>query len=246
MAASPSVASEWCGVSRARFKGWMRSHDGLRTAVRQATAHLKVRLQTDLAKRSPEKALRRLNVYAEQADDGQRYSQAPRPYTLSGQTLVRKATPYLLARIVDENVPATDLTPLEVVAREMRQQIIADCDGIKAITTTKRHLIDSYIGIWIAASSLDVYIAEMGAREGLVSRKYRRAFPVIEQRARLADSLLRLAQAIGLDKAKPGATALWQHIEQTYGEKTNGAPASEPDPEPEITTEENHDDNERR
>src|SRR6266481_94246 len=54
---SPYVASEWAGVSRSVFKKWMKKHDALRTAVRQATAHLKVRLEADLAKRSPEKVL---------------------------------------------------------------------------------------------------------------------------------------------------------------------------------------------
>src|SRR5439155_959245 len=83
--ASPYVASEWCGVPRKKFQKWMRSHDALRTAVRQALAHVKVRLQSEIAKRSPEKALRHLRVRQEQAAQGRLYTNG------SGHTLVRKA-----------------------------------------------------------------------------------------------------------------------------------------------------------
>ena len=186
---SPYNASERWGVPRKKFQKWMRTRDGaacdaLRASVREARAVLRAALEIKTAKEHPERALRRLDARDEQAEAGRSYSSAPRPYsTGSGHTLVRKAAPYLLARICDENVPATDLTPLEVVAREMRQQIIADCGGIEAITTVKRVVIDSFVRKWITASSLGVYIDELAATGGLVSRKHRRGVPVLHDHA---------------------------------------------------------------
>jgi hypothetical protein len=116
----------------------MRSHEPLRTAVRAALAHLKVKLQADLAKRSPEKALRRLHVREEQAHDGRHYAQAPRPYSQSGYTLVTKALPYLVERVNDASIPAADLSPIEQAARVWRNDVIADLEAVPKLSLPRR------------------------------------------------------------------------------------------------------------
>ena len=226
--ASPSVASEWCGISRSVFKRWLKKHDGLRTAVRQATAHLKVRLQTDLAKRSPEKALRRLGAREEQADEGRRYSQEARPYTLSGATIVAKAAPFLVERVNDDSVPTDALSPVEQAARALRHEMLADLGGTQHVSAAKRALLDSIMGSWIIAQSLDACLFRMAADDGLVSRKHRRAFPLVEQRMRVIDSLGRQLESLGLDRAKSTPTDLNAYIESRYGGTDNAQGEEQP------------------
>lgn len=89
--ASPANAAEWAGVPPWTLKKWLKRngplYDTLRTTQRSALAHVKVKLQLEVAKRSPEKALRRLQVRDEQADAGRDASRSPRPYTKAGQTV---------------------------------------------------------------------------------------------------------------------------------------------------------------
>ena len=65
-------------------------------------------------------------------------------------------------------------------------------------------------------------------------RNLHRALPLIHDRRQYADSLVRQLEALGLDKAKPDANALWQHIAATYP----GTRASEPDTITEQETQE--------
>jgi hypothetical protein len=54
---------------------------------------------------------------------------------------------------------------------------------------------------------LDRYVFELAERGGLVNRRSRRVFPVVESRMRVADGLARQLQALGLErKGKPGPT----------------------------------------
>jgi hypothetical protein len=49
-------------------------------------------------------------------------------------------------------------------------------------------------------STVDAYLMELSSTTGVVNRKHRAAFAIVEQRARLADSLVRQLQALGLEK----------------------------------------------
>ena len=215
--ASPYVASEWAGVPRKRFQRWMRTHDDLRTAVRQALAHVKVRLQSELAKRSPEKALRHLHVRDAQAEAG-RTSSEPRPYTVgSGHTIVAKALPFLVERVNDATIPASDLSPVEQAARAWRDDVLSDLGGVTNISAARMALVNAALGSLIILASVDRYLFALAGADGLTSRKHRRLFPVVEQRMRIADSLARQVQALGLDRAKTTPTDLNAYITEKYG-----------------------------
>ena len=215
--ASPYVASEWAGVSRATSKRWMRTHDDLRAAVQQALAHVKVRLQSEIAKRSPEKALRHLHVREEQAEAGRLYTNG------SGHTLVSKALPHLVERVTDASIPVADLSPIEQGARAWLDDVIADLGGTQNISATKMAVLRASVGSLILMSSIDHAIFQMASADGLVSRRYRKAFPIVEQRMRVADSLVRQPQSVGLDRTKNTPNDLTQYITEKYG-----TPASEP------------------
>ena len=214
----PANAAEWLGVPRWTFKKWMRAngepYDSLRAQVRQSLAHLKVKLQNEVARRSPEKALRDLHARAEQAEEGR---SAPRPYSpRSGTTVVRQALPYLVERVADERVPVDALSPIEQAAREFRHDLIVDQGGRDTLTAARLAVVNAAVGSWIVLSSLDHYLFELAGSGGLVNRRKRVAFGVVEQRARLADSLTRQLEALGLDRAGPKAMDLNTYLAERY------------------------------
>ncbi len=123
-----------------------------------------------------------------------------RAYHRSGEHTVARALPYLLERVADEKLPAEQLTPLEAAARAWRQEAEQDLGG--ALAATKRALLDAAVGSVILLASLDRYVFELAGQGGLVNRRSRRVFPVVESRMRVADGLARQLQALGLE-AKP-------------------------------------------
>jgi hypothetical protein len=64
-----------------------------------------------------------------------------------------------------------------------------------------------------------------------VNRRTRSAFSIVEQRARIADSLPRQLVALDLDRMSPPPMSLDQYVAHRYGH--NGAPDPAPEPEKE-------------
>jgi hypothetical protein len=203
--ARPLTAAQWLGVSRKQWRMWKQRtgepYDSLRAQVRAALAHLETKLQADLAKRSPGAALRGLRRIRDEEPD-----EAPREYHQSGMHGLRKQLPHILTRISDDTLAPHDLSPFEATARQWRESVITDLGGHDALTTTKLALINTAVGSWLLLSTVDSYLMELASTTGVVNRKHRAAFAIVEQRARLADSLVRQLQALGLEKqnALPG------------------------------------------
>jgi hypothetical protein len=197
--ARPLTAAQWLGVSRKQWRTWKQRtgepYDTLRAQVRTALAHLETKLQADLAKRSPGAALRGLRrIRDEEPDD------APREYHQSGVHGLRKQLPHMLTRISADTLAPDDLSPLEATARQWRESVITDLGGHDVLTTTKLALINAALGSWLLLSTVDSYLMELASTTGVVNRKHRAAFAIVEQRARLADSFVRQLQALGLEK----------------------------------------------
>jgi len=168
------VGAQWLGVSRKTWKLW-RQHTGgpydeLRDAVRIATAHLEVKLMSELAKKSLGAALKGLRRVRD--DDPEPES---RPYHQHGLHTIKRAPPFLVERVNDATIPDVDLSPVEHAARQWRENVISDLGGRDAMTTTKLALLNASVGTWIVLSSVDAYLFQMAAADGLVSRKHRRA-----------------------------------------------------------------------
>ena len=226
--ARPQVAAAWLGVGKKQWKLWRsRSggvYDELRDGIRAAVAHLEVRLQADLAKRSPGAALKGLRRVR---DDDE--PEPSRRYDQSGVNTIKRALPDLLRRIDDPAI--TDLTPVESAAREWKENVVRDLGGSTTITATKLALVISATGSWIMLSTIDRYILDLAATQGLVSRKHRKAWPVVETRARLAESFARQLQMIGLEKQSAPPMDLNRYIAERYGSNGDVA-APEPQKEP--------------
>jgi hypothetical protein len=214
------TAAQWLGVTRKTWKRWKQSrgaiHDELRGAVRAALAHLETKLQADLAKRSPGAALKGLRRVRDDEPD-----EPTRAYHQSGVHTLKKQLPHVLARISDDTVSSDSLSPLEVAGREWRQAVISDHGGSQALTTTKLALVNATLGSWLLLSTIDSYLFELAGTTGVVNRRARAVFAVVEQRARLADSFVRQLQALGLDRVSAPPMDLTTYIQEKYG--TNGS-----------------------
>jgi hypothetical protein len=125
-----------------------------------------------------------------------------------------KALPRLLERIVDRSLADDALSPVERAAREWRQEVLADLGGPEAVSATKRALVDAVTSTKILLDSLDRYVFELAAQDGLVSRRDRRAFAVVADRMRTADSLARQLAALGLDRAERPPQDLASYLAQ--------------------------------
>lgn len=149
---------------------------------------------------------------------------ARRPYHRHGHGAVTKAMPYLLERVADPALPDDQLTPLDAAARAWRTEAEQDLGG--ELAATKRAALDVAMGSFILLSSVERYTFGLAARGGLVNRRSRRAFPILETRMRLADSFMKQLQALGLErKPKPPGAALEEYLQRRYGDRQAGEAA---------------------
>jgi hypothetical protein len=211
----PLLAAQWLGVSRKTFKAWRSRHgplyDELRSTIASARAHLEVKLMSELAKRSPGQALKGLR---RQTDDEPEPS---RRYDRSGVNSLRRLLPALLDRVNDDAVLTETLTDVEQIMRTFRNDLIADTGGRSTITSAKLALVNAAVGSWLVLSCVDRYLVELAEVGQLVSRKHRRLFPIAEQRMRIADSLTRQLQTLGLDKQPAPPQSLDSYVRDRYG-----------------------------
>jgi len=223
----PLTAARWLGCSRKQWRRWRERRGGvfdeLHDAVQGALLHLEMNLRADLAKRSPAQALKGLRPLRDDDPEPE-----PRAYHQSGLHTLKKNLPHVLDRIRDDTVPANDLCPLEAAARQWRDNVISDLGGRDALTTTKHALVNATLGSWLLLGTIDGYLFELAGKTGVVNRRTRSVFAVVEQRARIADSLLRQLVALGLDRVSPPPMSLDQYVAQRYGQNDD-APGHTPE-----------------
>ncbi len=152
---------------------------------------------------------------------GRPQDRATRSYQTHGLHAVSRALPSLLARVTDPSVPDDALTPVEHAARAWRSDVMADLGGLEQVSAQRVALLDAATGSKIVLDSVDRYLFALAAQDGLVNRRSRRAFVVVEQRMRVADGLARQLQALGLDRVPQRVTDLASYVRDKYGD---GAP----------------------
>jgi hypothetical protein len=137
-----------------------------------------------------------------------------RPYLASGHIIVAKAMPFLVERVTDPAVPETALTPLERTVRGWRAEILEDLGG-DAVSAAKRAILDAAVGSKIILSSLDSFLfALAGSGRGLVNRRGRYAYRIVNDRMRVADSLVKQLATLGLDRQERPAIDLTTYLAQ--------------------------------
>ena len=93
------------------------------------------------------------------------------------------------------------------LVRQWRASIIEDLGGLDNVSELKQNLIDRYLQTSILIQSVDQFFNEQLAkgprkRHPLVNRKRHSLYPIVNERNRLLETSLKLAQAIGLDRQK--------------------------------------------
>ena len=68
----------------------------------------------------------------------------------------------------------------------------------------------------ILLASLDAYLFALAARDGLANRRSRRAFAIVADRMRVADSLTRQLQALGLERHAKPMPSLNEYLARRY------------------------------
>lgn len=133
------------------------------------------------------------------------------------RVLPKGAVPELLARIADVGVSAAELTPVELAAREWRNEVLEDLGGPGAVSAARRALVGAAVGSKILLDSIDRYLFELAAADRLVNRRSRRVFAIVADRMRVADSLARQLQTLGLERRAKKALDLDAYVARAYG-----------------------------
>ena len=92
-----------------------------------------------------------------------------------------------------------------------RGQLIADLGGENTVTTAELQIVDTAIKTKLILDTVDAYISELGNK--IINRRNRCLYPVVQQRAALADSLLRYLTALGLERKAAQVPSLAEYIE---------------------------------
>jgi hypothetical protein len=85
--------------------------------------------------------------------------------------------------------------PAGQALREWRAAIVADLGGEDAISAQERAVIDAATTTYLLLSSVDRFLLE---QPSIVNKSRRQLFPVVLERQRLADALVRYLDTLGL------------------------------------------------
>jgi hypothetical protein len=155
-----------------------------------------------------------------------------RPYHRSGEHIVAKAMPFLVERVTDPAVPGTALSPLERTVRGWRDEILEDLGG-DTVSAAKRAVLDAAVGSKIVLSSLDAFLfALAGSGRGLVNRRGRYAYRIVNDRMRVADSLVKQLSTLGLDKVERPPVDLTAYLASRPSAPAPPAPSEAPESAP--------------
>jgi hypothetical protein len=127
---------------------------------------------------------------------------------------VERALPFLVERVKDPRVADDALTPVERGARAWRGEVLRDLGGPEAVSAAKLALVEAALGTKIVLDSLDRYLFELASLDGLANRRNRRAYSIVADRMRVADSLTRQLAAVGLDRQERPAIDLTTYLAQ--------------------------------
>lgn len=97
-------------------------------------------------------------------------------------------------------------------SRWWRQDILADLGGEENVSAAKAALLDASIGTFVVLHTIDAYFFGLGG--GRVNKRSKKLFGVVIERMRVAETLTRQLQAIGLEKKRPPAISLQSYITQ--------------------------------
>lgn len=138
--------------------------------------------------------------------------------------LARAEAAAVLARIRDAGIPDDELTPVERAARAWRAEVLADLGDPAAVPAAKLALLDVAVVTKVLLDTLDAELLALAEAGGLVED--RGAVPLVGDRVKVADSLVRQLTALGLARRTRSAPSLSAYLAQRQaGGPANGGGA---------------------
>ena len=115
-----------------------------------------------------------------------------RTYSRTGfYRMARGQASAVIGRAADESLDDEELTDVEVLVRDLRNDLVGDLGGIANITTAQRILVDSICSSTLIMSVVDGYlISELGG--SMIDRRRRALRRVVADRNGLVSTLTRL------------------------------------------------------
>jgi hypothetical protein len=99
-----------------------------------------------------------------------------------------------------------------------RRELEQDLGGVEHISAQQRAVIDLAATSKLLLDSIDRYLLEC---DGLVNRRKRSVYPVVLQRAQLADGLARYMAQLGLERRRRPTLDLETYVRQRYGQQSD-------------------------
>ena len=106
----------------------------------------------------------------------------------------------------------------EIVA--WQQALVTDLGGPDAISTAQYELLEQAARSRLILRAIDGWLFEKLAKHGpnaVVHGRDRRLYPIVSERIRVADSLMRTLEKLGLERRSPPAPTLEAYVEEAYG-----------------------------
>ena len=98
--------------------------------------------------------------------------------------------------------------------RGWRDEILEDLGG-DTVSAAKRAILDAAVGSKIILSRLDSFLFELaGSGRGMVNRRGRYAYRIVNDRMRVSDSLVKQLAALGLDRVERPPVDLGTYLSQ--------------------------------
>ncbi len=99
--------------------------------------------------------------------------------------------------------------------RAWRQGLINDLGGEDKISTAQRAIIDMAVRTFLLLEHIDQWVL---SNQAIVNKRDRKVFRIVLDRQRMADSLAKYLQMLGLEKRAPDAHDLESYVRDTYGD----------------------------
>ena len=134
-----------------------------------------------------------------EALEGSGVTMATRGYFRHGHHVKVSRLPEILRRVA--GAPEGEaLQPLEVAARDFLAELLADLGP--DVSAARRALAETAAVTWLLLTSLDAYCVALAVRNGLVNKRSRVPFGVLDARHRTCSALVEQLRALGLDKVR--------------------------------------------
>ncbi len=129
----------------------------------------------------------------------------------------RRALPHMIDRALDPALPDEQLTLAERAARSLRQGLAADLGGPDAVSEAQQALITEIVGSVILLQSVDAYLFRLVEYGAVVDKRRHRLWPIVTDRMRVADGLVRQLAKLGLQRKPPKAPSLENYVREKFG-----------------------------